>query len=52
MKRITIARDLGTSVDIETGLSPTDSIVDSPPDSLANGELVRPEQSATDMSDK
>jgi RND family efflux transporter MFP subunit len=41
MKSITIARDLGTSVEIASGIAPTDRVIDSPPDSLTSGEVVR-----------
>jgi RND family efflux transporter MFP subunit len=41
MKPVTIARDLGTRVDIATGLAPGDDVVDNPPDSLASGQRVR-----------
>jgi RND family efflux transporter MFP subunit len=41
MKPIAIARDLGASVEIASGLSPSDRVIDSPPDSLNNGEVVR-----------
>jgi RND family efflux transporter MFP subunit len=41
MKYITIARDLGSSVEVASGLSPSDRVIDSPPDSLSNGEVVR-----------
>lgn len=41
MKSLTIARDLGTVVEVERGISPTDRIVDSPPDSLAQGDEVK-----------
>jgi RND family efflux transporter MFP subunit len=41
LKPVTIARDLGTAVEIATGLSAGDEVIDNPPDSLANGELVR-----------
>lgn len=41
MKPVTIARDLGTSVEIAAGLSPTDAVIANPPDSLVNGEQVR-----------
>ena len=52
MKPIKIARDLGTEVEIAAGLAPADRIVDNPPNSLANGELVHPQHSASDASDK
>lgn len=41
VKKITIGRNLGSRVEVETGLSPTDRVVVSPPDSLAPGDLVR-----------
>jgi multidrug efflux system membrane fusion protein len=41
MKPVTIARDLGTSVEIAAGLSPSDAVIANPPDSLVNGEQVR-----------
>jgi multidrug efflux system membrane fusion protein len=41
MRPVVIARDLGTTVEIASGVGPQDRVVDNPPDSLANGELVR-----------
>jgi membrane fusion protein, multidrug efflux system len=41
MKPVTISRDLGTSVEVASGLGPTDRVIDNPPDSLAGGERVR-----------
>jgi membrane fusion protein, multidrug efflux system len=41
LKYIAIARDLGTSVEVAGGLSPADRVIDNPPDSLANNEVVR-----------
>jgi membrane fusion protein, multidrug efflux system len=41
MKPVTIAVDLGTKVEIGTGLSPADRIIDNPPDSISTGDLVR-----------
>ena len=38
---ITIGRDFGTSVEVVSGLSDSDAVIDSPPDSLVNGEEVR-----------
>jgi RND family efflux transporter MFP subunit len=38
---VTIARDMGDVVEISSGLSAGDRIVDSPPDGLSNGDLVR-----------
>jgi len=41
LKYIKIQRDLGASVEIASGLSPTDRIINNPPDSITQGELVR-----------
>jgi len=46
MKPVKIARDLGTVVELAFGVAPGDRVVDNPPDSLANGERVRPRQSS------
>jgi RND family efflux transporter MFP subunit len=41
LKPVTIARDLGRVVEIATGLAPEDRVIDSPPDGIAQGDLVR-----------
>lgn len=41
IKFITIRHDLGTSVEVATGVGPGDRIINNPPDSLAEGEKVR-----------
>ena len=41
LQRITIGRDLGPRVEVASGLTAGQRIVDNPPDSLADGELVR-----------
>ncbi len=41
LRRISIARDLGQQVEVATGLSASDRVVDNPPDSIAEGEAVR-----------
>jgi multidrug efflux system membrane fusion protein len=41
LKDVKIATDLGTHVLIASGLAASDRIIDNPPDSLAEGELVR-----------
>ncbi len=41
LKNVTIGTDLGTHVQIATGLSPDDRVIDNPPDSLASGDAVR-----------
>jgi RND family efflux transporter MFP subunit len=41
LKNITISRDLGQVVEIGTGLSRDDRVIDSPPDGLSDGDPVR-----------
>jgi len=41
LKKITVGRNLGTRVEVLTGLAPSDRVVDSPPDSLAAGDLIQ-----------
>jgi multidrug efflux pump subunit AcrA (membrane-fusion protein) len=41
LKPVTIARDLGWVVEIASGLAPEDRVIDSPPDGIAQGDLVR-----------
>jgi multidrug efflux system membrane fusion protein len=41
MKSVNIAVDLGTKVEIGTGLSPKDRVIDNPPDSISSGDRVR-----------
>jgi multidrug efflux system membrane fusion protein len=41
LKPVSIATDLGTHVEIASGLNPTDRVIDNPPDSLATGDEVR-----------
>jgi RND family efflux transporter MFP subunit len=37
---VTVARDFGQTLDISTGLSPGDAVIDSPPESLNAGDAV------------
>ena len=41
LKAVTIARDLGATVEISSGLTATDRVVQTPPDGLAEGTVVR-----------
>ena len=41
LKTIIIARDSGAFVDVASGVSPTDRIIDNPADALQNGDEVR-----------
>jgi len=38
---VTIARDLGTTIEISSGLSATDHVIDNPADTLTDGQQVR-----------
>jgi RND family efflux transporter MFP subunit len=40
-KRVQLGRDLGDSVEVLAGLSPSDRIVDNPPETLTTGDAVR-----------
>jgi RND family efflux transporter MFP subunit len=41
MKPVSIARDLGTIVELASGISPTDRVIQNPPDGIGTGVLVR-----------
>ena len=41
LKTVTIARDMGTAVDVTSGVARTDRIIDNPSDSLQDGDPVR-----------
>lgn len=41
LQSVKVGRDLGATVEISAGLAPGAKVVDNPPDSLADGELVR-----------
>ena len=41
LKSVQLGRDLGDSVEIVAGLSPTDRVIASPPETLQNGDTVR-----------
>ena len=41
LKPVTISRDLGQVVEIGTGITAEDRIIESPPDGLSNGDPVR-----------
>ncbi|HEX2941745.1 MAG TPA: efflux RND transporter periplasmic adaptor subunit [Rhodopila sp.] len=41
IKPITAGRDLGTELEVLAGLEPTERVINSPPDSLINGQTVR-----------
>ena len=41
LKKIGLGRYLGVQVEVTSGLVPSDRVVDSPPDSLGSGDVVR-----------
>jgi RND family efflux transporter MFP subunit len=41
LKEITLGHDMGSTVEVVSGLSPDDVVITNPPDSLINGEEVR-----------
>jgi len=41
---VTLGRDLGTEVEVLAGIKADDKVIDSPPDSIAQGDAVRVEQ--------
>jgi multidrug efflux pump subunit AcrA (membrane-fusion protein) len=41
LKPITIARDLGRVVEVASGIDSTDRVIDSPSDSIVQGDVVR-----------
>jgi RND family efflux transporter MFP subunit len=41
LKPVQLGRDLGTSVEVVAGLSPSDRVIDSPPETLQSGDAVQ-----------
>jgi len=41
IKPVSIARDLGSVVELASGISPSDRVIENPPDGIGNGVLVR-----------
>ena len=41
LKPVSIERDLGTIIELASGLSPSDRVIEIPPDGIGNGALVR-----------
>jgi RND family efflux transporter MFP subunit len=52
IKPITVARDFGSAVEVASGLSPADRVIDSPPDSLRAGDAVRIAKAGPDDGQK
>ncbi len=47
LQTVTIARDLGAAVDISSGVSPKDRIIDNPADALQDGDEVKVAEAAS-----
>jgi multidrug efflux pump subunit AcrA (membrane-fusion protein) len=45
IRQVAIGRDLGNAIELASGVSREDRIIDSPPDGIADGDLVRVAQS-------
>jgi multidrug efflux pump subunit AcrA (membrane-fusion protein) len=41
LKTVVITRDMGAAVDVGSGISPADRIIDNPSDALQDGDLVK-----------
>ena len=41
LRDIKVGRDFGTTIEVTSGVTPSDKIVNNPPDSLVSGEVVR-----------
>jgi RND family efflux transporter MFP subunit len=41
LKQVTVARDLGTQIELASGITPDDRVITSPPDGIASGDVVR-----------
>ena len=41
LKAVTIMRDLGKLIELSSGLAPDDRVIETPPDGIAEGDLVR-----------
>jgi RND family efflux transporter MFP subunit len=48
LRSVTLGRNLGTEVEVLKGLGPSDRVINSPSDSLANGDLVNIEGGAAE----
>jgi hypothetical protein len=41
LKQVTISRDLGKVIEVASGLTADDRVIESPPDGIASGDRVR-----------
>jgi RND family efflux transporter MFP subunit len=47
LKPVSIGRDLGSVVELASGVSPSDRVIENPPDGISNGALVRLAEAAS-----
>jgi len=50
LRTVSLGRDLGTSVEILSGLAPADAVIDNPPDALETGDRVETASAATEKT--
>ncbi|MDE1892175.1 MAG: efflux RND transporter periplasmic adaptor subunit [Betaproteobacteria bacterium] len=50
LKPIVVGRDYGSEVEVVSGLSINDQVIDSPSDSIENGDLVKPQTNSGNQS--
>jgi len=51
LRAVKLGRNLGTDVEVVSGVTPRDRVIESPPDSLSTGDLVRVVDNATAAED-
>jgi multidrug efflux pump subunit AcrA (membrane-fusion protein) len=51
VKPVSIARDLGAVIELASGLSPNDRVIQNPPEGIGNGAKVRLAGAASDRAD-
>ncbi len=52
LKPVSIERDLGSIVELASGVSPSDRIIENPPDGIGNGAIVRLASAAMNKNEK
>jgi RND family efflux transporter MFP subunit len=51
LKRVTISRDLGKVIELGSGIASTDRVIETPPDGIADGDVVRVAKNDANKSD-
>jgi len=52
LRKVTVARDLGNDIQLGEGVTRADRIIDSPPDGLADGDVVRVAQASAPVKNR